>query len=317
MGELRAAGPDSGRHYVRTYSAKAEVTILSVTVFSRPDVGGGFAALDESPDGRNLRLRFLSGSTPSRAHGLNRQGFIDEEQTTSGAAETVEYFGFISSNRERSLSEARAAVEKTSQSLVPYTAAKGISHGSEMTFRVAKLDLPSSFGWSHPFQLVSTAADDFAAIAANGRTGKETEIQLAAGDAPLTFLRALVRAIQSSDVKNRQQYAYNGNLYELETAKQQDRQTGTELVARNLAQNASDIIRLKGTIVRQGENSTEQFQLWFDRSSSNPLPLRFEYRPRSYLKLLFDAEPPNSAGRTARLIAELPDKALLSPASLR
>ena len=33
------------------------------------------------------------------------------------------------------------------------------------------------------------------------------------------------------------------------------------------------------------------FRLWFESGSPNFLPLRFEYKPKGYLKLVFDAEP--------------------------
>ena len=33
------------------------------------------------------------------------------------------------------------------------------------------------------------------------------------------------------------------------------------------------------------------FRVWFDRTSPNSLPLRFEFQPKSYLRLVFEAVP--------------------------
>lgn len=297
---------DSRAHYVRTYSATADVTIFSVTVFSRTGVGGGFAALDQSVDGSSTRLRFLSGSTPSRAHGLNRQGFIDEEQAPAAdGSKTVRYFGFITNNNEHSLSEAKAALERSTGKTIAYTAAKGMFDGSLMRFRVATLELPSSIGWAEPSQLIVKAAEDF-----KGQpSGQRLELRVPSGDVPETFLRAVMTAIKSTDAQTRQTYAYNGYIYQLETNKQPDAQTGRELTKLHLADNPSNVIRMRGKIRRSGE-SEQDFQLWFDRGSDNPLPLRFEYRPRSYLKLVFSAEADRSADPLAEKVDEVPDTAL-------
>lgn len=310
-GEVTGEG---GIHYVRTYSATANITIWSVTVFSRAGVGGGFAALDQSGDRSTTRLRFLSGSTPSRAHGLNRQGFIDEQQQSApDGFSSVRYFGFITNNNERSLAEAKSALEKAAGKSIPYTAAKGISNGPMMQFRIATLELPSTFGWSAPSELIRKASEEFE----QQSSGKHIELKLPKGQVPQTFLRAVVAAIQSPEPKLTQAYAYNGSVYELQISKQADAQIGRELARAGLVSNAADVWRMKGKIRSANGGSPEEFQLWFDRTSANPLPLRFEYRPRSYLKLVFNAEKAPKSASLANTADEVPDTALTSPAGFR
>lgn len=60
------------RSYSRSYMAAAYITVFSIPVLSRSDVGGGSATIDETDAGGQhiVRLQFVSGSLPARAHGL-------------------------------------------------------------------------------------------------------------------------------------------------------------------------------------------------------------------------------------------------------
>jgi hypothetical protein len=49
------------------------------------------------------------------------------------------------------------------------------------------------------------------------------------------------------------------------------------------------------TIHNEKTNESSSFRLWFEADSPNFLPLRFEFKPKSYLRLVFDAEPPNQS----------------------
>ena len=80
-----AIGAPMERSFQRRYKATAYISLLSVTIFSHSGVGFGFAGTVEYSRGaqQSSSLGFLSGSTPERAYGLNRFGFIHEnvEQT--------------------------------------------------------------------------------------------------------------------------------------------------------------------------------------------------------------------------------------------
>ena len=115
---VRAADATGGgvplqQSFQRRYQATAYITLLSVTIFSRSGVGFGFAGTDEKSSGgqQNFSLRFLSGSTPERAHGLNRFGFIQENVAQANRATiSADYFGLMTANGEESLSDAKAAL---------------------------------------------------------------------------------------------------------------------------------------------------------------------------------------------------------------
>ena len=69
------------RHFsFRHYRATAYINLLSITIFSRADVGGGYASVEETGEGgrEQVVLKFVSGSSPERAHGLNRLGLMQE-----------------------------------------------------------------------------------------------------------------------------------------------------------------------------------------------------------------------------------------------
>jgi hypothetical protein len=65
-------------------------------------------------------------------------------------------------------------------------------------------------------------------------------------------------------------------LYELQTEKQ-DEPNGT--------------VRLSGMLQEKGSTQKTPFRLWYEKDSPNYIPLRIEYRAKSFLKLVFEHEP--------------------------
>ena len=47
---------------------------------------------------------------------------------------------------------------------------------------------------------------------------------------------------------------------------------------------------LNGSLRNEKTNETTTFRLWFEKGSANFLPLRFEFKPKPYLRLVFDGE---------------------------
>jgi hypothetical protein len=279
------------KHVTRTYTATAYVTLMSVTIFSRSRVGGGFAALDETGTkaNRDIRLRFLSGSTPERAHGLNRLGFIEERiHERNGTPAAINYFGFLTASREASLKEARAALDSSANATVSYVAAEGSSLGATAQYSVRDMPMPARYRWVDSPELLRQVIAKFN----NGRAaGIETTVQSPDSQTTETFLYALTRTIVSSAMQSDTRFIHNGKMYRLCTEKAPDERTGEDLQRSGLLLSPENVERLKGTIRRDNRGEETEFRLWFDRSSSNPLPLRFDFRPKSYLRLVFDAEP--------------------------
>lgn len=52
----------------------------------------------------------------------------------------------------------------------------------------------------------------------------------------------------------------------------------------------SQAMRLTGSIRNVKTGFETPFSVWFDGNSVNIIPLRFEFKPRSYLKLVFQAD---------------------------
>jgi hypothetical protein len=154
----------STRHVECTYTVSASVTVVGVTIFHRSDVGGGYASLDENGTtaDRNIRLRFLSGTTPDRAHGLNRLGFLEEHvHETNGRPVAVDYFGFITANPERSLTQARAALSAESHAGVCLWAAQGSSRRGAAYYQARDLLLPAHYKWRQPAELIQEVSSRF------------------------------------------------------------------------------------------------------------------------------------------------------------
>jgi hypothetical protein len=271
----------------RHYRATAIVSLLSITIFSRSGVGGGYASVEENGDGagQNVILKFVSGSTPERAHGLNRLGLIQEViRSREGVGPESEYFGFITSNGEESLAQAKKSLEENVKDKVNYAAAEGSLRGSNVRYAVRNMLLPSSYRWSNAQEFAREVQTDF--FAGSGPVYHESS-----GKPANTFLYAVRSAILSNDPKSEMRVMHNSKFFHMKTEKALDQKVGEELRKEGVAEDAAHVMRLNGTIRNEKTNEETTYKLWYEEGSPNMLPLRFEFRPKSYLKLVFDADP--------------------------
>ncbi len=274
--------------YQRNYNATAVVSVFGIRIFSRNGVGGGRAHLDESGAAakRHVHLEFVAGSQPERAHGLNRMGYIEESvEEFNAQLQNAAYFGFITANSEESLAQAKAALNNNDkkEAQVPYTAARGEVSQTSARYNVCHLLMPSSLRWTAALAASKEIRTNFKTA------GQDKSLTL---DQPLdTFLYAVVSAIRS-DAKNGQvKFLHNGKLFQLITEKRDDPKTGIHFIEAGLASSSQQIQQLSGIILNLSTNSKTSFHLWFNHQDANPLPLRFEFDPKSYLKLSFEALP--------------------------
>jgi hypothetical protein len=271
----------------RHFDACAHVTVFGLTVFSRCGVGGGFAFVKSRQADHAVILQFVSGSSPERAHGLNRMGLIQEVVREQGA-QPVEfsYFGFITANNEESVVQARKALDDSNRTReVPYTWAQGTAAGSSMHYQVNRLQLPASYRWSDSPRML----DD---IQQRLKTQNIQQLTLqATGNEQLrTFLYAMRTALLSRETKTEQTVIHNGTLFQLTLNRTSDPKAGVEFLKAGLITQESQAMRLTGVIKNAKTGFETPFSVWFDGSSRNIIPLRFEFRPRSYLKLAFQAD---------------------------
>jgi hypothetical protein len=287
----RANGiPSQQRSFQRRYKATAYITFLSVTVFSRSGVGFGFAGTNESSSGaqQKFSLRFLSGSTPERAHGLNRFGFIQENvQQANRATVSADYFGLMTANGEESLSDAKAALDSKTGEQVPFIAARAFIDADKTSYSVRQLLLPASYRGSNADQLLETVQASFVAPA----PGQKDETKALNGQATGTFLNSLRQAIVADGKSYQSRIVFNGQTFQFHAAKRADAKTGADLRKAGLTTAPDGIMLLSGALRNEKTNEVSSFRLWFEKDSENFLPLRFEFKPKSYLRLVFDMEP--------------------------
>jgi hypothetical protein len=287
--------PDS-RHYFRRYQATAYISFLSVTIFSRSNVGFGYAKAEEEvfPQSRNISLQFLSGSIPERAHGLNRFGLIQENirERDRNCAE-ADYFGLITASGEESLSQAKAALEAKSQ-MTPFVAAQAKIDAQTARYSIRHLALSSAYRGANAEQLLGQVHASFD----RPEEGQQEHTQSLNGNAMGTFLYSVREAMLASADKLQTRFIYNGKTFQMQVEKREDDKVGQELRAAGLVAEASSATMLTGVIRNEKTNEITNFRLWFDKSSSDLLPLRFEFKPKSYLRLVFQAVPETSLAAT-------------------
>lgn len=86
-----------------------------------------------------------------------------------------------------------------------------------------------------------------------------------------TFLYAVCRALLDQSPKSAALYTHNDAIYCLKTEARRDSQSGERIIT--------------GRSSRLGAHSGTEFTLWIASDSDPDLPLRIEFRPKSYLKL--------------------------------
>jgi hypothetical protein len=283
-------------HYFRRYEATAYISFLSVTIFSRSNVGFGYAKAEEEvfPQRRNLSLQFLSGSIPERAHGLNRFGFIQENiKERDRMCAEADYFGLITASGEDSLAQGRAALENKSQ-MTPFVAAEATIDSQTARYSIRHLDLSSSYRGANAEQLLGEVHASFD----HPEAGQPEHTQALNGDVMGTFLYSVRQAMLAAPNTVETRFIYNGKTFKMLAEKRADLKVGQELRKAGLVLHESSVVTLVGTIRNEKTNEITNFRLWFDRSTPDLLPLRFEFKPKSYLKLVFQATSPTQIADT-------------------
>jgi hypothetical protein len=279
------------------YRATAYITFFTIPILSRSRVGFGFADADEHMGSatQKISLRFLAGSTPERAHGLNRFGFIQEKiEQRNQATISADYVGLITANKEESLSEGRAALNAGATGEVPVTAVQAFMNQERSSYTTRQMLVPSSDGASSADQFLKQVQAEFAEP---GQKDEKTESfgSQAAG----TFLNCLRQAILTAEPAYQSRIVFNGNLFRFQAGKHPDPKTGADLRKEGLTPSPDLIIQLSATLTNEKTNEVTNFRLWFEKGAANFLPLRFEFKAKPYLRLVFDQEPAAAQQLTA------------------
>jgi len=284
----RAAGPgfdpvaftlrglQRGAGWERRYRIDATILLLGAPLFTRPGVGGGYASVesnklsDSGRDAAALALQFAAGSFPARAHGLNRFGILREGWAArlQGSDDGVEisFAGLMTRSREENFEQARRALAASDGHGAEGVVARGRTFANATQTWMEDVALPAGSDWSN---LNATLNDALRAAPLN--PPRET-----ASGAATTFLFAMRDAALSTEPTVRREFVHAGKLYWLET----QRHPGSKEPA----------VELAGTIHNSAGVRTAEFRTAYAPGDPSGIPVRIEYRPRSFLRLTFVAE---------------------------
>ncbi|MBI4902785.1 MAG: hypothetical protein HY820_04070 [Acidobacteria bacterium] len=271
----------------RRYRCDAVILLFSMSIYSRKGVGSGYACLrkDRRESGLHTRMAFAGGSWPERAKGLNHFGFIEENiQEPASSGRNGHYFGFMTSAKEESIDDAKQRLAKEGTGPVSMAAILGQFVAGRYECAVANLGMPAKTSWANwrPFlpQIRKSV---------EGTPGKASAA-FAQGEIARPFLHVLMSAVHSKETKLTRSFGYSGRKYVLEMQKAADSKTGARLLQNGAVRSAADVIVASATIREASQKKQTKFRVWFDTAAGNPLPLRIELQPRSFLRLMFEAD---------------------------
>lgn len=263
------------RAKARRYRADAAILFLGMTVFRRSAVGDGEASVEDSGEGQSLRrtLFFAAGSDPKRARGLSRLGWMRETVWGPEAAPArIGYSGVLSSSPEENLERARQSVAVPNSGRNTFGAVMGTNSAGRSRSATAHFEFDASAGWSDR-ALIRQAHSLF-----DGNVNwRETSWADSPNQAPATFLFQLVTLLNRRSRTATGRFVYSEQEYLLTLERQQPGRSGERLVT----------VRGKIRNLRTGRETS--FRLWLEDDSSI-VPVCFEFQPRSFLRLTFEAE---------------------------
>ena len=266
------------------YRVDATVLLLSVPILRRNGVGDARVALrqmpatGESSSGNRLVLEFAASSDPARAHGLDRMGWIREVVLEKdGAIQRAGVLGIMSDSPEQTAEEARTALRNDAsvERLVAIDSSFFGGGERRTRSRVIRFQAPRG-NWTGGEGLPDLARQSFQSSPA---AWKERQWH---GEAiPTTFLYALKRSLEPGGLRSTE-YIWNQNRFALRMQREADANASQEF--------STPVDRVRGELENLTQNlHAKRFQIWIDRESPVPLPLRIEFRPRSFLRLTLEA----------------------------
>ncbi len=286
----------------RIYRADAYIHLMAIPILSRQDVGGGYAVVERAAAGEQsiVGLQFAGGSLPERARGLNRVGLIQEAVVERNRIPLeAAYFGFMVSSGEKNLDQARKSLQPDSAGAVPYSAAFGSGRAGRFQCTVSHLAVPARFNWSNFDQLNHVMRERID----EGADAKHFDVALEGGSiVPNTFLYSMHRAILSDSATFSRPIVYNGKNYVLATEKQGDFRMGQQLAARGATHNPNAVWRVNGSTTETATRQSTNFQVWYEKGDVSGLPLRIEFYPKSFLKLVFEQQAGKEGPKVSYLL---------------
>jgi hypothetical protein len=253
--------------------------VCGIPIFSRRGVGGGYAAVETATTGEAaaLALQFAAGSWPDRSSGLNRFGVLQEVvvDRQTGHPDCT-FRGLIIASQEENLGEARKALRSSARS-VQVILAGGLASGGRVRTWTQTAEIPPDRTWVEAAALLDALVRDEPTHAARE----------AAVDGATTFLVAMRSAALCPQLSFHCPFVHDGKLYALETS----RRPGA----------AGE---LTGVIRNSLGHKSAEFRTSYPTGDGSGIPIRIEYRPKSFLRLVFECEPDGAHPAVASLFTE-------------
>lgn len=269
----------------RRYRADAQVLVLSLPILRRSGVGGGSVVWREwqEPAGLMRMLEFTGYSNPERAAGLNRLGLIREKSCREeNAVRESSYFAVMTASPEESAEEAHKALHSTATEAA-YTAIQGRIAGGQVETATAHFMGPARLSPGRRNELFARAEQ-----ALSTAPNKPPEFR-ANGPIPALFLHALADALRTP-ARGQTQYVYSGRLYRLWVRHAADPHAAANFQERGIIRAGAGVIRVNGKVRREAGGKETEFRLWIEEGAAQPVPLRIDFQPKAYLRLVLEAE---------------------------
>lgn len=254
--------------FERRYRMDATILLLGAPIFTRTAAGGGYASVEiSSGDGAlAVALQFAAGSDPARAHGLNRFGILQEAIVERNGRTDISFAGIMTRSREESFEQGRKALASTAPGaegvLARGRSINSADGGSIIRTWIDPIDLAADRNWSN---VKDTLGD--ALRREPGALPRETTPASAT-----TFLGAMRSAALCPDAIVRHEFTHAGKPYHLETRRHPQRP-----------------LELAGIIHNAAGARCAEFRTAYESGDESGIPIRIEYRPRSFLRLTFEA----------------------------
>ncbi|HTW66448.1 MAG TPA: hypothetical protein VME17_17620 [Bryobacteraceae bacterium] len=261
---LRGFAPNAV--FQRRYRLDATILLFGAPIFTRSAAGGGYASVEISSGTGSyaMALQFAAGSDPARAHGLNRFGILQEAVLKSEDGSTdgeLSFAGLMTRAREESFEQGRKALTSSARG-AEGVLARGRMTGQMIRSWIEPVDLPVDRNWTNLTETLSDAL----------RRDPVAPPRETATNSTTTFLCAMRAAALSQAPIVRRDFTHAGKPYRLETRRHRERP-----------------FELAGAIRNAAGARTAEFRTAYAPGDESGVPIRIDYRPRSFLRLTFEA----------------------------
>jgi hypothetical protein len=199
----------------------------------------------------------------------------------------------MTSSPEKHIDEARQALNESKRAQVVYSAVQGRICSGADTSRKLDVDSEATHLWTEAgsvAELVNTA------FSTAPEERAETFQRVAT---PATFLYAVLQCAWSPERRQETPYTYLGKGYRLRSEKEPDPEMGRRFAGAGLTSSPGAVMQIRATVLDSEGRKGSRFRFWVEDAEERQLPLRFEYKARSFLRVAFERDPAQEPGRLA------------------